>query len=211
MTYDTAVGLTDNAPAPPSYLDELKLGIILHFRRSSFSFRQLVLSMEGAYPTDILKALRALQDTGEVTASVAPVTGDTTQVAEMQDEDPGFGLNSDAGFVLPEPHPLDFDWRFAKPSLSVLSDVLSRFGGDRIATLGTPTLHLHLWKSGKASSLFDKNAHLVELFRKAGVESLVCCDLFDHVPFSERFDIVVADPPWYLDHYEAFIEARNSY
>jgi len=47
--------------------------------------------------------------------------------------------------AVPEPHPLDYDWRFTASCLSAIDKVVSRLGGESIATLGAPTLYLHLW------------------------------------------------------------------
>jgi len=42
-----------------------------------------------------------------------------------------------------------------------------------------------------------------------GLQNAVWCDLSDHAPLSADVDVVVADPPWYLDHYAAFIRAAQ--
>jgi SAM-dependent methyltransferase len=203
MTRSVETLAPDEASVTADYLDELNLQAAARFRKGTTSFGRLVHGMDGAYPTDVLIAVKSLQDAGDIPDSfLESVNGpDGSPCADDINVDMDLGPD----LVIPEPHPLDYDWRFTTLSLSVLAGVLDELGTDRIAALGAPTLYLHLWRSGKTASLFDQNARLLDQFRKAGMESLVCCDLLNHPPFKAQFDAVVADPPWYLDHYTAFI------
>ncbi len=210
MTAGRKEAVGDGEPLTPLYLDELRLRLTWHLRDSTISFSKLVRSMEGAYPTDVLNALTSLQREGRISESfLESLLPPDASVAIVSLDDDTVDLGLGPKFMRPEPHPLDYDWRFTASSLLLLDEALSRLGADRVATLGAPTLYLHLWKSGRQPSLYDKNDCLIEQFRNLGLERLVCCDLLEHPPFRSEADVVIADPPWYLEHYAAFINAAQ--
>jgi hypothetical protein len=104
----------------------------------------------------------------------------------------------------PEPHPLDFDWRFDARTLESLDRILEELRSTSIAILGAPTLFKYLVDRGKCAHLFDRNAQIVQFLKRSGYKAITHCDLFRYSPELE-FECVVADPPWYLDYYPAFL------
>jgi hypothetical protein len=108
---------------------------------------------------------------------------------------------------LPEPHPIDFDWRFTAATISDLGQRISSSGGESVAVLGAPTLYKFLIDSGTDAWLFDKNPHIVAHLRATGYDSLTECDILKFSAGHPRFHWAVADPPWYIEHYEAFLTA----
>ena len=58
-------------------------------------------------------------------------------------------------------------------------------------------------------TLFDNNVHLIEELRASGFSAAIHCNLFTAHFERAGFDLVVADPPWYSEHYCSFIRRTN--
>jgi hypothetical protein len=71
-------------------------------------------------------------------------------------------------------------------------------------------LYKYLVDSGVNAWLFDKNSDIIRRLREKGYESVTECDLFSFKADTSRFDWAVADPPWYIEHYHAFLKAGHS-
>ncbi|HTU44183.1 MAG TPA: hypothetical protein VMF91_03940 [Bryobacteraceae bacterium] len=200
----------DEEPLTGCYFKELRLQLIAILRHFIPSFSDLVRRMDGAFPTNVLAALRSLEHDGAISKECMERLSETSH---PQSSTYSSVLLRGGGLVpepaLPEPHPLDYDWRFAISCFPVFDKILTRVAADKIATLGAPTLYLHLHKSGRSPSLYDKNAALLDSFRMANLEKVVCCDLLEQQSFNPSADVVIADPPWYLDHYAGFIAAAQ--
>lgn len=106
--------------------------------------------------------------------------------------------------ILPPPHPLDYDWRFTSDTQSFLTGEVLRLMGkeESVCVFGAPSLFLELQGAGSNPILIDKNAFLAE---RLGSARVICADLFMPLPTKLRCSLVIADPPWYLEYYEAFI------
>lgn len=188
----------DHVPTSASFIDELKTKISRIIGTSAVSLRQLALQMEGAYPTDILDAIHLMRADGLEIPILKELVDNESSGTK--------GLTKTAD--IPEPHPLDYDWRFTDDTLKVLSQELMGIKSERVAILGAPTLFLHLARANARVYLYDKNAHLIETLHLLGLSSAIHCDLFESQFNNPSFDTVVADPPWYPEHYRCFI--RNS-
>jgi hypothetical protein len=107
---------------------------------------------------------------------------------------------------LPTEHPLDYDWRFDRPTRRAIIDAVRRLKPDRVLLLGCPTLAVDRRMPPVPTTLIDDNpalavsdpSHLVRHHRvdilnqpliTAGVEA----------------DCVVADPPFYSEIVAAFL------
>jgi hypothetical protein len=113
-----------------------------------------------------------------------------------------------ADLMFPEPHPADYDWRFtANASRALSEDIRASGKPNRIALLGAPTLFHELCILGWDVTLFDRNPRTIEKLRQRWpVAALEQADLFSPPPQNiQPFDLVFADPPWYVDFYQAFI------
>ncbi|MFO7772632.1 MAG: hypothetical protein R6V59_01580 [Dehalococcoidia bacterium] len=111
--------------------------------------------------------------------------------------------------VFGDPHPADYDWRYTSKSRDELATRLSPFieSNCEIALLGAPTLFLSLHKSGVHLSLFDNSTSVLADLESAGATGgLFHHNMFDPmVRFRGKYDVVVADPPWYVQFHKAFI------
>jgi hypothetical protein len=107
----------------------------------------------------------------------------------------------------PEPHPLDFDWRFTKQSADDLAVMALRLGGD-IACLGTPRVFRALSRRVVASRmlLWDHNPGWLRVFGNRVRRKSVPISP-DEVADRElhKFTTVIMDPPWYVNHYKTWL------
>ncbi|GEM_PF-892542 len=174
------------------------------------SFAELLERVPGAYPPDVagalqrLTALRLIDD-----ATCTRLTRDRGHWTAAA------GTGEAWELVLPEPHPLDYDWRWERRTVSQLLDRCLRLSrrDDMIALLGTPTL-LH----AAATSAMPRRWVLLEsslatTAALAGIApgDVICCDLArDHLPPLDA-KVVVADPPWYPEHSRAFVWAAAQF
>jgi len=97
-------------------------------------------------------------------------------------------MKPDASQALPEPHILDYDWRYSPETISDLSELVRR--SSRVLTLGTPSLARHLESCGHDVLLVDRQPfHAVRnhLQMEPGATE----------PNFEKRNIAVVDPPWY--------------
>ena len=93
--------------------------------------------MEGAYPTDIKDALRSLRNEN---VAIGPLRSDQDIVEAPLELRTGI-----EAMTLPEPHPLDYDWRFAEQSLTFLVCKITDSRSKRIAILGAPRQYFFAW------------------------------------------------------------------
>lgn len=194
------------------YLESLRTRLLIVLGRSPARFEHLLQEAEGAYPTDVQQVLQDLKSEGllrltsngewatmlEHPAAPKPIERQTAPSSDLSND-------------LPEPHPLDFDWRFADQSIHLIfQELRARCSGD-IAVLGAPTIFRYLVDQGISAHLFDKNAAVLDYFKQRGYETFTELDLLCPGALPEgRFQCAVADPPWYPEHYEAFIDASRT-
>lgn len=199
----------DHPTLEPAYRAALGLRLLRELTKGPLDFVQLVKAAEGAYPADVMASLCWLRTHDK--ASLCPSglwtsspRSDSSRPGEVPHKATGPAEPSDG---LPEPHPLDFDWRFTRATLGELKLRLGASQTDRVAILGAPTLYRCLVDSGVDAWLLDKNPHVTEDLRGKGYGSVVECDLLELPDLSTGFDLAAADPPWYVEHYEAFLDA----
>lgn len=159
---------------------------------------QIIEQAQGAYPVDVVSTLNSLglcyrEDDKAYRINVANADRATHTVQPS---------------LFADPHPADYDWRFSTRSIQVLTKkLLSTAQGGRIALLGTKTLFPPLHDQGAEVTLFNKSKSILDDLRAAGYQNgLVECDL--SLPLAAgngSYQVVLADPPWYVDYYRAFL------
>lgn len=206
-----------------TYRELLQDHLLSLLQRGPLELCKLIEGSEGAFPSDVVEVLNSLAarkvitnreygfeivnkaKTGVISHIRATRIGSYQRSTDKAIED---GL-AQLQRALPEPHPLDYDWRFTADSIGGLLDILDKDLKEsaKIALLGTPTLYFFLVRRRARATLFDRSGSLLRYLREAGFsENLVQHDLLS--PFNAKypeFDIAVADPPWYPEHYQAFI------
>jgi hypothetical protein len=108
---------------------------------------------------------------------------------------------------LPEPNPVNYDWRFDKDTLSYLMNLVKISGCKRIALFGVPSLFLLLKNLDLEVYLFDINETLERYFKsdRVWIGDLNTLNVKNY----ELFDCVIMDPPWYLQYYETWLAKAN--
>jgi hypothetical protein len=198
---------SDNPIPGVEYQSELMALLLRELLKGPVEFAKIVKDAEGAYPSEVMSALRLLEaeervsfsESGlwqvdhrsNVTPSTNPTNIETTTVSKY----------------LPEPHPLDFDWRFTEETLLSLRTLLRFARLESIAILGAPTLYKYLVDSAANAWLYDKNPSVIRYLQTEGYDSVTECDLLKYEATSKQFQWVFADPPWYVEYYEAFLRA----
>jgi len=181
-------------------MDELAFAVRSQIARGALSFYDLAQRVEGAWPLETLAILRLLTTKGEVSPSFLEVSMVRDAAADALRSPTQLSLD-----ILPEPHPLNFDWRFTPGTQDFLVRTIERLNHDFVALLGTPTLLRPLLARKFRTLLFDQNASLLEMLDAEEQQSFEEVDLT--LPLKNLNDrtVAVADPPWYLEYYEAFI------
>lgn len=167
-------------------------------RCSGQSLYQIIEQSNGAYPVDVVSTLNALglcyQEDDKAYRIDAANADRVTRTVQSS--------------LFADPHPADYDWRFSTHSIQALTKkLLSTAQGGRIALLGTKTLFPPLYDQGAEVTLFNKSKSILSDLRAAGYQNgLVECDL--SLPLAAgngSYQVVLADPPWYVDYYCAFL------
>lgn len=164
------------------------------------TFDELVESLPGVFPSIAMERLRN--------------THNGRGSSPLQNSNPPIRPSLIDWPELPIPHPLDFTWWFDRCSadriVRLAVELTQR--SDRVVFLGAPTLYL----SG-CSGRIDRKLALLDADRAvvSGLGSpnrdcqAVLCDLLaDELP-EMTAQLVVADPPWYLDELKHFLWAAR--
>lgn len=168
----------------------------------------------GVFPTDLALLLEPLVRSGRLTLA----QGVYSRAETMPDECKWLPrARGDRWAKLyptyPEPHPLDYDWRFSLETIRRSLRLISGHVGANatIALLGTPSLALFAPRGTRGWTLFERSPALVRGVREERRDiEVVQHDLFDPIRAPRRrFDAVIADPPWYPEHYAAFVERSS--
>jgi len=116
------------------------------------------------------------------------------------------GASSDASDVscfFPEPHPLDYDWRFEPSTAERIAEIASAHG--RVLCLGTPAVFQAIAARKGHAHLIDRNSLIESFLAKAQNCTFEITDLADAPRTRQQFDAAVLDPPWYLPCYELWL------
>lgn len=152
----------------------------------------------GAFPIDIERALN--------NANIPYVTNN---VGNLSDPSPHPQLVEGTTF-LPDEHPNDFDWRFTSHTINGLAKRVRRYSASNksVALFSVKTLLPALISYGVKTVLYERSLSLVQDFHKNGyAASVIQQDLLHPLPGNRpTYELVIADPPWYLDYYEAYLD-----
>jgi hypothetical protein len=172
----------------------------------SQTLEELLVHGGGAFPTDVVTCLKAMCDSNYIFFDGSRYQ----RIVAIGTEDGGQGSPAVSVASLPEAHPLDFDWRFTTEGRGNLVSQICRHTTEdsKLALLGTPTIFQELARLRPRTYLFDRNPALKVVFSSSQPDdSILTCDLRNPLEMDVRdFDFVFADPPWYPDYYEAFID-----
>ncbi len=97
---------------------------------------------------------------------------------------------------IPEPHPLDFDWRFDSKTVAELSDLV--YNGEPVLAVGCPSLAQHFNRTGREAVLVDRQpfqCNKTQIVRDVNLGGA-------RVP---GFLTAIVDPPWYPEQVSTWI------
>ena len=157
----------------------------------------LLYSLPGVYPAKVWESVQRLSRGDRISFRRESAAGPQSAFASRL---------WDQGKVL-TPHPQDSLWWFGDVALERLLRELTKSAGDLggVLLLGTPTLFHYAKAQGLKSRvlLLDRDSLTV----RDGRFRARSCDLFADVAGCEKFDFIVADPPWYPLETRAFLLA----
>jgi hypothetical protein len=96
----------------------------------------------------------------------------------------------------PEPHPLDFDWRFTATTAELLARLTA--GRSPALCVGAPSVARLLENRGVEVLLVDRQP-------VQRVRAIVLADPGTDAPLPSSFSVVVVDPPWYPEIYRHWV------
>jgi hypothetical protein len=154
------------------------------------SFEELCAQASGAYPTEVFAALRRIEHTTSRSLGLYP---------NGSHNHPTGNASS-----FPEPHAVDYEWRFAEETVSRLASIALRTPG-RTACLGTPTVYYEIADKRGDAVLYDRNPLWPDI-GSGESQNIFHIDLCRHRPVgAAEFGLVLLDPPWYVGHMRAWI------
>src|SRR4051794_2423934 len=103
-------------------------------------FEDLCRGCQGAFPTEVAASL----------CRIGP------HAASLTAREPVRLVAPDMGPYLPEPHPIDYEWRFSRATAAAVARYAERIGG-RVACLGVPTVFIELRPEHVEAVLIDRN------------------------------------------------------
>lgn len=159
-------------------------------KKGEKNFGKICQYCDGAFPLDVLSALYEINKFTEI-----EIYKDSSDIIS--------GINS---FIQPEPHPIDYDWRFTLKTAKLIVDYIRNMG-NKIALFGVPSIYNMFNSDNNKITLFDRNPFFNNSEKKNRKSKVITQDLSQ--PLSQKFgyyDVIVMDPPWYADHYESWLE-----
>lgn len=161
------------------------------------SLRAVVTLCKGADPVAVRRALCASGSVRDVGAS-------------LEELDSALVLDAAVEPLLPPPHPLDYEWRFTQSGASAMLDRAEGLGGGDLLLLGATTVAIAAGRrrwSGRVLAV-DQSEAVVEAARRLSLPVELILGDVAHLDESRlRVDVVVVDPPWYVDSARVFVQA----
>ena len=182
--------------------NQIDQSILQSINNGKWQFNDLILAVPGVYPTEILNSISRLTDCQFISPKILK------DLQMFVSSSSTYDLKSN---ILPS-HPLDFTWYFSKTTRLFLLDYAHQMThqNDSILFLGTPSLLCfphHIFRD-RTAHLIDK--HVSDYRTKILVNSQCYgCDLLsDKIP-TINTNLVISDPPWYVEYYDSFLWAAS--
>lgn len=173
-------------------LTYLKDEILLN--STSVTYNYLLEKLKGGFPLDVYQCLSDIE-------KLQINFDNPNKCVDLRIED---------DYKLPPPHLINYEWRYSRKSAEKILDSIDI--NKNICCLGTPTLAIELIRRGASNVAFlDINEPMVNTIKSKIAESeneyFSIYNVIDDLPenFINKFDVVLTNPPWYLDYYKLFI------
>lgn len=104
---------------------------------------------------------------------------------------------------IPEPHPIDYDWRFDHVTIETLTSMTRRF--EHTLCVGTPTVFDSIARSHRQVTLVDRNPFLAKGLSETAFTKLFLNEIESVALPSGKYDAAILDPPWYPAMYDSWL------
>jgi len=149
--------------------------IIKEFLDKNLTFEEICQNSEGAFPT-LVKDI--------VDNRCYKITNETIIYTNEPEN-------------IPEPHPIDYDWRFDDKSAMKLANYCFTKRSN-ILCVGTPSVFKYLINRNCHITLIDRNPHICNYYSKIS-DDIINIDFMQYNKKSILFDTIIMDPPWYTN------------
>jgi hypothetical protein len=166
------------------------------------SFDELVRILPGVWPRDVASSIDRLHHRKHLSEG---------RSLRLNSRTPTMAPAPAVPWLSP-PHPLDADWRFTATTSNALLDFAVTYTSDEpVLLLGAPSLAVAADREAVPAILVDKDPlRLAQLHASLPGVGVVEADLLHGgVGVEGNVRVVVADPPWYVSDYHAFIRAAS--
>lgn len=195
---------TEEHQALDNHRQEVEGWILSAVNEGAQDFWDLVSRLPGVFPNDAREALVGLIAKCQVPCHLTLEAEGRRTVGGTEIEVPG----------LPVPHPLAFDWRFTKSTAEGLLEkavAVSEPGGV-IGLLGAPSVYFLApeKRMSRPIKLLDQNPFLAECLPNSDPGGAFHrCDIARSSVETDSANVIIADPPWYLDDAVEFLKTSS--
>jgi len=191
--------------SPAAFDSKIDALIVARVKDGTTGFSELLYNLPAVYPSELLASLDRLVVKGMIAPSLA------TSIRQQAAVRPSLAVEGRS--LLPLPHPLDFEWRFAPDSARALLNLaadLTAVDGE-LLLFGTPGLAVE-------ALTLPIDRRLTFLAESNCVTDRICAlNSATGSPLSIAFcgggmsgeiaDAVLLDPPWYMDFVRPMLTA----
>lgn len=173
------------------------------YQQRTLNFGEILKSLPGVYPGEVLASVRRLSGRGELTSDRLQAVLRETKRRRKLAEQPSYEVQTSSRLE----HPLDFEWLFSKEAKGKIIETVNDLARGQkwtVLCLGCPSifkmgsqLNIHNFR------LLDKNAASWGQLSEA--KALTNIDLLHDAVPDLQIDAAIIDPPWYNDFYRLFI------
>ncbi|MCE9551906.1 MAG: hypothetical protein K8T91_00810 [Planctomycetes bacterium] len=183
------------------YSEQVDSWVESAIRVGTLELEGLIATLPGVFPVDVVNSVHRLVNRGVLSERVAA----SLLHAIRPNLKPRLAKQR-SSFDLPVPHPLDYDWRFTCETVDDLLRICHELG-DSIVCLGTPTFFVaaDIDESFPRITLIDRNTAMVDYLSTFSKGTVLRLDLLADTLPQLQADVIVADPPWYFEHIQAFL------
>lgn len=172
--------------------DKIYLKVKNLYKNTSKDFNEILTHCDGAPPREVFIQFQKIQS--EPDSSALPITENWSLFH----------------FNLPAPNPLYYQWWYTLSSQEKFTErLISDHGKFNALCIGTPTLAASLDAHDIEVTLLDIDHDVISVFNKMSHQKSHgdVYDVFESLPktLSKKHDVTIIDPPWYQEHFHAFL------